>query len=411
MDLVLETIRKVAQVIYEPMYIVILSILAINLYVKNKKVSTLQKFMLGKSVDTPQILTASQLLFGGIAGVLASVILSLLGVMFTQNSGIEYLLLISIIMMFVNPRFICFSYSGTVIGFLSVIINDVLVKINGSVSNIEFLNIDITSLIALVGVMHLVEGILILVDGKRGMLPIFSNEGDKIKGGFMFNRYWALPSAIMLVVTSVNEVFEGATVNLAQPSWWPLITSQAMLKLLSTGMIAFLGIYFIVSYQAVTFTSTPNRKVVKSGSSAIIYGLIMIVISPLAQYNAMTKIILLILMPLLHEIISGLQQKKEKIGTPIYVSDEKGLCVLYVIKDSIAYENGIESRDKILEVNDNIIEDDEQINQNLKYLKLKILKQNGEEKIIEIRNLKQVSELGILLVPSKMPKEQQILKY
>ena len=42
-----------------------------------------------------------------------------------------------------------------------------------------FLNVDILSLMTFVGVMYILEGLLIIVDGNRGAIPVFTKKRTK----------------------------------------------------------------------------------------------------------------------------------------------------------------------------------------------------------------------------------------
>ena len=48
----------------------------------------------------------------------------------------------------------------------------------------------------MIAVLHFVEGLLVITDGSRGTVPVFSKREDKIIGGFIMKRYWALPIAL-----------------------------------------------------------------------------------------------------------------------------------------------------------------------------------------------------------------------
>ena len=120
MNLLINIIKSISGAIIEPPMIFILIILAMVLYSKNRKISVMQKLILGDSVNSSIELTLSQIVLGIFAGGLGSIILNFLGVVFYSNSGIVYLFLISIILMFINPRLICFSYSGALLGLISI---------------------------------------------------------------------------------------------------------------------------------------------------------------------------------------------------------------------------------------------------------------------------------------------------
>lgn len=185
MELILYTLRTVAYAIIEPMHILMLVVLGIMFYLKNKRITIMQKMTIGESINSPLELTLSQISLGIIGGVIVSLMMSSLGIIFNENSGIEIMFMISILLLFIKKRFICFSYSGAVLGMISIL--------SGILSNItdteSYINVNILSLMTFVGIMHVVEGVLVIFDGGRGAIPVFSNRNDKIVGGFAYDRY------------------------------------------------------------------------------------------------------------------------------------------------------------------------------------------------------------------------------
>ncbi|WP_235829636.1 hypothetical protein [Clostridium nigeriense] len=67
MDLMLYTLRTVSYAIVEPMHIFMLIVLGIMFYLKNKKISIMQKMTIGETINSPLELTLSQIALGIIA--------------------------------------------------------------------------------------------------------------------------------------------------------------------------------------------------------------------------------------------------------------------------------------------------------------------------------------------------------
>ena len=175
MELILYTLRTVAYAIVEPMHIFMLVVLGIMFYTKNKRISIMQKITIGEMINSPLELTLSQISLGIIAGAIVSVILSMLGIIFNENSGIEAMFMISILLLFIKKRFICFSYSGAVLGAISILSSSLASVTNTS----SYINVNILELMTFVGIMHMLEGILVMFDGGRGAIPVFSNRDEK----------------------------------------------------------------------------------------------------------------------------------------------------------------------------------------------------------------------------------------
>ena len=395
MELILYTLRTVAYAIVEPMHIFMLVVLGIMFYTKIKRISIMQKMTIGEMINSPLELTLSQISLGIIAGAIVSVILSMLGIIFNENSGIEVMFMISILLLFIKKRFICFSYSGAVLGAISILSSSLASVTNTS----SYINVNILELMTFVGIMHMLEGILVMFDGGRGAIPVFSNRDEKIVGGFAYNRYWALPVAIFIAITS--NISTAVTSSVATPDWWPIINKSQALLMLSSSIISAIPLYGVVSYNSVSFTKRKNVKPVYSGVGILIYGIILTLVSQLAQFGIIGQIIVVIFAPLGHEFMIKIQNKIEKSGQYIYFTDDNGVSVLEVAPTSPAYESGIRRGDKILEVNGEKVLSEVEIfkavRENFNEISFKVKKITGE--IVDLSILPKNKKVGMLLVP------------
>lgn len=395
MELILYTLRTVAYAIVEPMHIFMLVILGIMFYTKNKRISIMQKMTIGEMINSPLELTLSQIALGIIAGAIVSVILSMLGIIFNENSGIEVMFMISILLLFIKKRFICFSYSGAVLGAISILSSSLASGTNTS----SYINVNILALMTFVGIMHILEGILVIFDGGRGAIPVFSNRDEKIVGGFAYNRYWALPVAIFIAITS--NISTAITSSVATPDWWPIINKSQALLMLSSSIISAIPLYGVLSYNSVSFTKRKNVKPVYSGVGILIYGIILTLVSQLAQFGIIGQIVVVIFAPLGHELMLKIQNKIEKSGQYIYFTDDNGVSVLEVAPTSPAYESGIRRGDKILEVNGEKVLSEVEIfkavRENFNEISFKVKKITGE--IVDLSILPKNKKVGMLLVP------------
>lgn len=404
MELILYTLRTVAYAIVEPMHIFMLVVLGIMFYTKNKRISIMQKMTIGEMINSPLELTLSQISLGIIAGAIVSVILSMLGIIFNENSGIEVMFMISILLLFIKKRFICFSYSGAVLGAISILSSSLASVTNTS----SYINVNILELMTFVGIMHMLEGILVMFDGGRGAIPVFSNRDEKIVGGFAYNRYWALPVAIFIAITS--NISTAVTSSVATPDWWPIINKSQALLMLSSSIISAIPLYGVVSYNSVSFTKRKNVKPVYSGVGILIYGIILTLVSQLAQFGIIGQIIVVIFAPLGHEFMIKIQNKIEKSGQYIYFTDDNGVSVLEVAPTSPAYESGIRRGDKILEVNGEKVLSEVEIfkavRENFNEISFKVKKITGE--IVDLSILPKNKKVGMLLVPKMVKVDNAI---
>ena len=121
MNVVLATIKAISYVWVNPVLLLLLLVISVVFYIKNKKINFIQTMVLGEKINSPLELTISQIVIGIIAGSIASLILTTFGVSFEENSGIAILFLISIVVIIYKPKIFSFPYVATVLSLISLI--------------------------------------------------------------------------------------------------------------------------------------------------------------------------------------------------------------------------------------------------------------------------------------------------
>lgn len=410
MNILLYTLKAVASAITEPYLIIMLIIIAFILYRKNSKITAMQKMIMGEKVNSSLELTASQIVIGIFAGTAASMILSYLGVAFDENSAIDIIFLLSIIFMMWNPRFICFSYSGSVLGLISLLFQGMSHIFNKP--ELNFLKIDAAALMTLIAVLHFIEGILVIFDGETGSIPVFTNKDDKIAGGFAFQRYWVLPVVLLLISHNTNIIGDG--IKISASGNWPLFKDFLGENMLKNILIILYPFYGIIGYSSITFTKSKSQKSLFSGLSIILYSIVLFIFSRLAVLNIYFKILVLIFAPLAHELMINFQKYIEIEGKPKFVSSDEGIMVLDVVHNSPADEMGIKSGDMLIEVNDKIIESEEDVLKSIKeasnFIWFKIKRATGKFEKISYEHMNSTKNFGFVLVPKAPPKDSIIVK-
>ena len=401
MDLIVHSLKSIATAIIEPMHLIMLVIFGVIFYFKNVRIVSIQKMTLGEGINTPLELTLSQIILGILAGAIGSIILSVLGVTFSENSGVEFILMISILSLFYKKKYISYAYSAAILATIGIILN----IISNTIGVKLLLDINVVSLISFVGVIYILEGLLIMFDGSRGAIPVFTKKEDKIVGGFSFSRYWPMPIAILMIFSNSAPGGELIYSNLA--SWWPIINRESTLALITTAMIASIPIYGILGYSNVTFTQEKKTKSLRCGITIALYGLSVVLVTQLANINILGQIVSIIYVPLVFELIMRYEYRVEKKGKFLYVSDDEGIMVLEVTPNSPAYEVGIKRGDKIIEINGQSIKSEVDIlkiaRESIFKVPVKIKNNSGQvlEYIIQPRN----KRLGMLLVPKLVKRE------
>ncbi|MDS0526223.1 PDZ domain-containing protein [Clostridium sp. SHJSY1] len=398
MDLIMYTLRSLSYIIVEPSLIIMLIILGVIFYSKNKKLVAMQRMIMGEGVNSPLELTLSQIVLGIFAGIFASIILSHLGVIFDENSGIEFLFMISILLMFIKPRLVCFSYSGSVLGLISLIFSYFNIKTSDGTN---LFTLDIVMLMTFVGILHIVEAFLVMIDGAKGAVPVFSNKEGKIIGGYALSRYWILPVAIFIAYKAVSQGGLG-TESIGTPDWWPILRYDNVLNIIQSAILTLSPLFGVLGYSSLTFTRKKRDKAISSGLFILGYGILLVLVAQLARFGLIGEIVVIVFAPLAHEIILILQRKIEEKRTPLFCSNEDGIAILDVVPYSKAYEIGLKAGDRIMSVNDKAINNEGDIytiiKESLNNLNLKIKNKTGEIKEFSLKQ-ENNKRLGLVLVP------------
>lgn len=110
-----------------------------------------------------------------------------------------YILIFAILLSLKDTRFMCLSYGGSLLTILSLIIG--------------FPRVNARDVMNVVGVLHLIESMLILINGNDGKTPdVFPVDGN-IVGGFNMNRFWAIPFVIFIGDSLIRPITLMAILN------------------------------------------------------------------------------------------------------------------------------------------------------------------------------------------------------
>jgi hypothetical protein len=358
----------------------------------------MQRMIIGEGINSPLELTLSQIVLGIFAGIFASVILSHLGVIFDENSGIEFLFMISILLMFLRPRLVCFSYSGALLGIISLVFSYFNIQTSDGT---RLFNLDIVMLMTFVGIIHIVEAFLVMLDGARGAVPVFSNKQGKIVGGYALSRHWVLPVAIFIAYKAVSKGALG-TESIGTPGWWPILKYDSVVNIIQSALLTLSPLFGVLGYSSLTFTRRKKEKALSSGLFILIYGVMLAFVAQLGNFGLVGKIVVIIFAPLSHEGMLILQRKIEEKRTPLFVSNEDGVSILDVVPYSRAYEIGLKAGDRIMSVNNKSIDNEADIytiiKESLNNLNLIIKNKAGEIKELSLKQ-EGNKRLGLVLVP------------
>lgn len=322
-------------------------------FMQYRRSVNMEKKLFGQAINSVGKQTIYSILFGIIGGLFGSFFLLILGISL-DNIGIIYLWPVAIILFMINPRFLCFAYAGGILALFSLVLQVLQPSYPGLVELPVIgglLEIHLPGLLALVGILHLTEALLILLSGHRGASPIYLKApSGKIVGGFSMQRFWPLPLMGLwaLVVAETSEMFVG---GVPMPDWWPLLGTVMSVGggekviYLMVPLVAGLG------YGDLALSTRPEEKRVKTAFHLALYSLLLSATTIASLYYPPLIVAAALIAPLGHEFLIKIGNTAEFSAPPLYQADEEGPQVMAVIPGSPAQHSGLQTGDRLLEVN------------------------------------------------------------
>lgn len=331
-------LRYIAVGVFNFTFILVILII----YLMYKKNSMLLPFSLGANKVSVKSQMIEVIIQGILAGILGSIVVVVIGFPISLNPLLILLLPIAIVLSLFNMRYFCFSYSAAILGLIEVVVTG----LNSLGFDIPRLNIDISGLIALVAILHLMEAILIFIGGADNNIPIVVKRDKKIAVGFLMQKFWPLP--FTLLVFELGTKVTGSYVDM--PDWWPLLgrtfSDPASIVYTLIPLTAALG------YGNVALTIEPHKKAKQSSYKLALYSVILLALAVLSREIYVLKIVGIIVMPTLHDLMIVLEQKKQRESAPLYTLPDKGVRVVSLVQDGYGEKIGLRSGDVIKKIND-----------------------------------------------------------
>jgi hypothetical protein len=193
--------------------------------------------------------TFLSLLFSLCGGLIGSALLTMAGIDL-RNINILALWLLALGLALIHPRLICFAYAGGLLAWYDLMSS----QPTGCVPQI----------IGLIAILHLIESLLILVDGstRPGRVEI-KKQGQAAVQGLQLQRFWPL----LLVITCSADIEGGTTM----PAWWPLLKCYPPAN--PDSLYIMLPVLAVLGYSETVSRSTPRRQVIRSARNLAVYSL------------------------------------------------------------------------------------------------------------------------------------------
>ena len=377
----------------------------ILVYTQYKRSIRMEQQLFGRAKNNPKKLTLISLGCGILAGLLASFLLVFLGISIV-DVGILYVWPLLIFLLLFHPRYLCFAYAGGIVSLFSLLLN-ALAEYQPAILEIGILEgiagISVPGLMAIVGILHFTESILIYLSGHIGPSPIYlKHRNNGVVGGFSLQKFWPLP-LVGLWAMGVPEGTAETEAMLSMPDWWPIVggapepAEGEQLVYTMFPLVAGLG------YGDMSIASNPKEKSKRSALFLFIYSVVLIAASVGSAFFSPLMWLAALIAPIGHEALIVLGNAMEFSRNPIYSQEGRGLKILDIMPDSLAEQMGLASGDVILHVNNVSINSKEDLTTNIyqvqPYIRLNVETSKGEAKMLRAPLYEGHANLGIIPVP------------
>lgn len=304
-----------------------------------RRLAAMEEALLGRPRRSAARLTLSATLYGLLGGVLGSYLMALLGVALTRQD-LAVLWPVALLLALWHPRLLCFSYAAGLVGLASLLWGWPAVHVPG--------------LVALVAVLHVVEGVLVLASGDDAAVPVtLRRPGGEVVGGFAIQRFWPVPVMVLLVMSIPESLRAGA---LAMPEWWPLFRPPAAggpssLDVVMVPAAAALG------YADLAVSADPAERSRRTGLMLLAYSTTLLLLAWGAARVPELQWAAALAAPGLHEWMIRAGRRRELEGAPRFVAPARGVRVMEVLPGSAGEAMGLRRGDVILAVNGTPVDD------------------------------------------------------
>lgn len=362
------------------------------IYNINKKLNVLDYYRVVNK--KPFLFIMSDIILQGLlVGIVSSLTLVLVGVPLYFNEMLLMIIPISLVLAIYRVRFICVTYSASILAMLSIMFNGQ--EVFGQV--LFDVEVHVPSLVIMVGLLHLCEGLLVMLSAHKRAIPILSKKDDEVIMGHIIHKNWVIPLAVIALHIGVTTAG-----GVEMQEWWPLIKYSGYGTGIFYTLIPLIG---MLSYSTIVYNETPKERARFSGITIVAFGMITIGLGALAVYLPGLEIVGVAGMYLIHEGLYFIEIKRESSKKPIYDKPEVGLRIMQIIDGGFASKVGMKQGDVIESINDEVVRDIGHLIRLIKikrddiYIETRSLKGIGKRYIVA--NNKELEHMGIRVIPDK----------
>lgn len=336
--------------------------------------------------------TVRTVLFGLAAGIAASVAMAAVGIRLELETVI-LLWIVTFVLVLFRVRYLCLAYSAGFIALAHGILSFFTSWQDGGEGtwiHSALADVDVPSLLTLVAILHLLEGVLVRLQGHRLASPLFvESRRGKLLGGYQLQGYWPVPMFLLVPAA-------GGPLDLP---WNPLYSGNW--NVASWGILVFPA---VIGFSQLTTAYLPKDKLRQSSGLLFLYSLLLLLFAGLSAWWEPFGFVAAIIAIAVHEGIILYGRRQEVDRHPIFVHGREGLKILAVLPKSVAEEAGIQIGETVHKVNGIAVRTKEDMHMALQtnpaFCRLEVFNLAGESKFIS-RALyaDEHHQLGLILAP------------
>lgn len=255
---VLYMAKKMGLILGDPIFLIMVlySIFMYKRQIENIKGKVPFKYLLAG--------IGQDLIIGTLIGIVVSLFLSYIGLNFEVDMNILILIPIAFLLMIIHPRFGCFSYVVPV----AFIIEGGMRLVNQS-----FYQLNYEMLINLVGILHIIEGLLVMASGWHHAYSVPIYEHKKLVTYKMMRHIWIVPLFFTLSSTHTT-----------------------------------VPLYALLAYGDHAKVRSPKAQSFLTGCLILLFGLILTLLGCYTHPKGLQISGMILLMPVLHEFIFMIEE-------------------------------------------------------------------------------------------------------
>ncbi len=285
-------------------------------FAQDRRVAGTEAELYGAWLHSPWHQLWRSLAVGAIGALAGSAVLVLAGVGLVEVPGaasaILFLVPVSIALGTINPRLICYAYSGALISLSHLIFGWPV--------------IDVPSVLGLVGFLYMVEALLIRISGDGCTTPMsVRNPYGETVSGYNLKRFWPVPLVLPLFSAAA-----GGPVDV--PSWWPIVSPDPAL-VAGLGPLGWqlMPVVVVIGDSDLAIAAPPWERIRQASRSLLLYSGILLALAVGAGYFRPLMWVGALFSALGHEAMAVRAGRVQLLSEPYLKRPGRGVAVLDVV--------------------------------------------------------------------------------